>query len=70
MTEWERLKAEWQNARAAADSAQLEMDNAFELHLQSGAPMHSKRMQEMVDDLYCQEAEARGRMDQFINEHC
>lgn len=69
MNNWQQLKMAWESARTAAITAQQELDDAFEAYLNEGTQAPLSRMQEIAEDLRYLEAEARGRMDQYISEN-
>lgn len=68
--QWQNLKQAWEAARAAAEKGQREIDKMVDEYLARGGALPSKEMRLHVEDLFYQECEARGAMDQFIDEEC
>lgn len=69
LTEWKRLRTEWIIAKAAYENAVYEIDQMVERHFTEGGPMPTKQMADIRDDLLFHMSEARGLLDQFMEEH-
>lgn len=69
LTEWKRLKQEWIDAKTVYENALDDIDQMVERHFTEGGPMPTKQIAEIREDLLFRVSEARGALDQFIEEH-
>lgn len=70
LEQFDKLYAEWSQAKNDAEHAQNIVDEMFRKSLTdlADAPAPTQTMQEKVDDLWYCEAERRGNLDEFISE--
>lgn len=70
LREWNELKLQWEASRRALQLAEAEMDEAVQQFLEGNGQPLKRSALESVRDLHYLENEARGQLEQFIDENC